>query len=256
MPEDSILSIREVTRSFGGIVALNSVSCEVRGSDGIFGIVGPNGAGKSVLLNCITGLYSLNSGSIHFLGRRIDGLRPHKLAEMGISRSFQATEHFHEVRVAEYLVASRPRTKRASVVACALSLRSASRSERAALQLAYDTLEMVGLAAYRHHRLGDLPYGLRKSVDIARAIATSPALLLLDEPTAGVSLDDRSVIAEMIRGIGATGVSVIVVDHDVAFIEELCAKLLVLNFGTVIASGPPAEVLRDSSVRTAYLGLV
>ena len=256
MPEDSILSIREVTRSFGGIVALNSVSCEVNGSGGIFGIVGPNGAGKSVLLNCITGLYSLNSGSIHFLGRRIDGLRPHRLAEMGISRSFQATEHFHEVRVAEYLVASRPRTKRASVVACALSLRSAGRSERAALQLAYDTLEMVGLAAYRHHRLGDLPYGLRKSVDIARAIATSPALLLLDEPTAGVSLDDRPVIAEMIRGIGATGVSVIVVDHDVAFIEELCAELLVLNFGTVIASGPPAKVLRDASVRAAYLGLV
>lgn len=256
MPEDSVLSIREVTRSFGGIVALNSVSCEINSGGGVFGIVGPNGAGKSVLLNCITGVYSLDSGSIYFMGRRIDALRPHRRAEMGISRSFQATEHFHEVRVAEYLVASRPRAKRASVVACALSLRSARRSERAALQLAYDTLEMVGLAEYRHDRVGDLPYGLRKSVDIARAIAASPTLLLLDEPTAGVSLDDRPVIAEMIRGIGATGVSVIVVDHDVAFIQELCAELLVLNFGTVIASGPPTDVLRDERVRAAYLGLV
>jgi ABC-type branched-subunit amino acid transport system ATPase component len=250
----TVLEVAHVVRTFGGIRAVADVTFDVAG-DSRVGVVGPNGAGKTVLLNLINGLYRLEAGTIHFNGRRIDELRPHRIAALGIGRTFQSMEQFKEFRVADYVMLGRLQHQVRSMVACVLNLGGVRRSERTERQVAVRTLDRLGLAHLARERMSQLPYGVQKQIDIARVIASEPTLMLLDEPTSGTTSSERQAIAAVLDDVARSSTTMIVVDHDVRFIASHCDHLIVMNYGELLAQGPPDEVLSLKEVINAYLGL-
>lgn len=249
----ALLEVRDVVRTFGGIRATDSVSFDVEHGE-VLGIIGPNGAGKTVLLNLINGVYAIEQGSIALNSERIDGLLPHQIAAKGIARTFQSTEQFKEFRVIDYVMLGRFAHQYRSHFAAALSLPGVSRSERDERRRAAATLERVGLARYSDERLSELAYGVQKQVDIARAMATEPTLMLLDEPTSGTTSAERSAIATVLTQMQDSETTVVIVDHDVRFLSAQCERLVALNYGRKIAEGTPAQVLRTPEVLASYLG--
>jgi ABC-type branched-subunit amino acid transport system ATPase component len=248
------LSVRDVTVRFGGLVAVNAVSFDVvRGET--FGVIGPNGAGKSTLLNAISGLVRLAGGTVHVVGEPVHGLRPDQRTRLGVGRTFQAAEVFNEFLVADYVSLGRLRHQRASMFATALRLPSTVAAERREARLARDLLARFGLQALAGSTLKELPYGVRKLVDLVRVLAGEPRLMLLDEPTSGTATSDRVMLAQVLAQARADGVSIVVVDHDVQFVSDSCARLLVMDAGSEIAAGEPAEVLSRPVVQAAYVGL-
>ncbi len=248
------LSVRDVTVRFGGLVAVNAVSFDVTRGE-TFGVIGPNGAGKSTLLNAISGLVRLAEGTVHVVGQPVHGLRPDQRTRLGVGRTFQAAEVFNEFLVADYVSLGRLRHQRASMLATVLRLPSMVTAERREARLARDLLARFGLAALAGSTLKELPYGVRKLVDLVRVLAGEPRLMLLDEPTSGTATSDRVMLAEVLAQARADGVSIVVVDHDVQFVSDSCARLLVMDAGSEIATGEPAEVLSRPAVQAAYVGL-
>jgi branched-chain amino acid transport system ATP-binding protein len=247
------LTLIDVVRTFGGIRAVDGVSIRAEGE--VLGIIGPNGAGKTVLLNLVNGVYPIDSGAITLDGVRIDGLRPHQIAALGVGRAFQSTEQFSDFRVVDYVMLGRLWHQYSSLYACGLGLPSVRRSERREHGLALETLERFALAEAADVRVSELAYGLQKIVDIARVVAAEPRLMLLDEPTSGTTSTERGAISAVLREIAAPGTTMLVIDHDVNFISTISDRIVVLNYGQVLAEGAATDVLGRPDVIEAYLGL-
>ena len=251
--EATALRVVELTRSFGGLRALEGVSFDVRPGE-LFGIVGPNGAGKTTLLNCISGVDPPESGSIWLGDRRLTGIAAHRVAALGVARTFQSADFFGELTVQDYVMVGCVPRASSSVLASGLGLRSARRTEREETGVVLDLLEEFNLIGAASVRLENLPYGTRKIVDIVRALNARPRVLLLDEPTSGTSAEDRISIRDLLSKIKSQGVSILVVDHDIRFISDTCDRLLAMNFGKRLGLGVPAEVLNMPDVVASYLG--
>lgn len=220
-----------------------------------FGIIGPNGAGKSSLLNVVNGYYRPRSGRVRCSGVDLLGSRPHQIAGLGISRTFQNIELSPEATVHDNVLLGRHRHLRTTVVEEMTRLGRARREERRNRAQAERVIEFFGLDDVVDHPVSELPYGRQKLVELARAVSMEPRLLLLDEPTAGMTGAERSEIAEQIRRLRESrGVTIVIIEHDAGFIRELTSRIVVLDFGTVIALGETHEVMQRPAVVEAYLG--
>ena len=233
-----LLEADGVTVKFGGLTAVNSVSFHVDEGE-IVGLIGPNGAGKTTFFNAISGFRPPDAGTVTFKGASIIGLRPHKISRMGMSRTFQIVKPFAEMSVLD------------NVMMGAFSVHKATRDARAA---AMKALELVKFSNWAHRRAGDLPVAGRKRLEVAKVMACAPKLILLDEVMAGLTPSEHNEMIEAVRNIQASGVAIVIIEHVMPVIMNLCDRIYVLHHGDLICEGPPANVVRDADVVRAYLG--
>lgn len=249
-----LLEIRRLSIAFAGLQALDDVSFEVRKGE-ILGLIGPNGAGKSTLLNCVSRVYEPTGGSLLYQGENLLEWKIHDLAALGIRRTFQNLELFHEASVRENVILGAASRYRANVVSDLLRLGSARRAESQILAQADKLLGELGLSEYAEARVAALPYGVQKAVELARALASDPELLLLDEPAAGMNPEEsRRVGATLQRLRREQGITLVLVEHDMRLVMSVCDRIVVLDHGEKIAEGAPAEVRENPAVVAAYLG--
>ena len=248
-----LLSVEGLERSFGGVRALDGAAVEVSAGE-VHGLIGPNGAGKTTLLNVISGLFRPTRGRIVLGGERIDGLPPHRIAALGITRTYQNIRLFPGLSALENVMVGAHLVRRGDTLRRMLFLRSARDDEARAREAALQLLGRVGLGDRAHHRVSGLSYGDQRRVEIARALASSPRLVLLDEPTAGMNAVEVQAVAAVIREVAKQGQSVVLVEHNVQLVMQVCDRITVLNFGKVIAHGEPQHVASHAEVIAAYLG--
>jgi branched-chain amino acid transport system ATP-binding protein len=248
-----MLALNQVSRRFGGLSAVNNVSFKIE-SGQIVGLIGPNGAGKTTLLNLISGLDQATSGDIRLNGTPIQRLPPQRINQLGIARTYQNIRLFAEMSVLENVIIGMHTQGQAGLLQAALMLPSYRAEERRLREQASKLLEQLELAQFRNKAADGLSYGDQRRVEIARALATHPKLLLLDEPTAGMNAIERAHLGELILSLRTEGLTVLVIEHDMAFIAQVCDHIVVLNFGEVIASGTIDEIKSDPVVVEAYLG--
>jgi branched-chain amino acid transport system ATP-binding protein len=246
----SVLQLTDVSKTFGGVRAVTDATFTVNEGD-VFGLIGPNGAGKTTVVNLVTGYFSPSSGSIDFEGRSVLGEAPYRLARRGLSRTFQNLQLFDGESVLNNVLIGR----HLSFNGRRWQMWSKRRSEeRAQHRSAYELLERLGLVELAHEDVGGLPYGVRRRVEVARALAVDPKLLLLDEPTAGMTRKESDEIGELIRSVNASGVTVLLVDHNVRLVTNVCDRVAVMDWGAVVVEGTPKEIWEDQRVKDAYLG--
>jgi branched-chain amino acid transport system ATP-binding protein len=248
-----MLTLSSISKNFGGLQVLQDISLTVP-ERGIFGLIGPNGAGKTTVFNLITGLLAPSSGSLEFHGQSLNGLAPHQITRRGIARTFQNIRVFKEMSLTENVLVAMGRQARYAAVRVLLpssSLQVAQRRERAE---AKELLGRVGLAEKAELLAGKLSYGEQRRLEIARALATAPKLLLLDEPAAGMNGAEKQQLMEEIVKLEADGLSFLIIEHDMRFVMGLCRQIAVLNFGQLIAQGTPAAIRANPEVVEAYLG--
>lgn len=249
----SLLVLKDVTKIFGGLIAVNDLSFTVE-EGSIVGLIGPNGAGKTTVFNCITGNYKPERGQIFFDRSSIMGLLPHRVVELGIARTFQSIRLFGKLSVLENALAGRHCRMKAGLLSCMLHTPAMRREEDAAVERCMEELSFVGLADRCHEAAGGLSYGNQRLLEVARALSSDPRLLILDEPAGGMNDQETSALVDIIRAIRARGVTVLLIEHDMRLVMQICEKLVVLEHGTLIAEGDPDSVRSDPAVIEAYLG--
>jgi branched-chain amino acid transport system ATP-binding protein len=250
----AVLKVESVNLRFGAVWALNNVSLEVKEHE-LLAVIGPNGAGKTSLLNCINGFYRPDAGSITFLDEDITRLSPYRIAERGISRTFQNMQLYTGLTALDNIMAGRHIYLRKGIAACAFFFGWARREEIEHRRVVEDILDFLEIKPIRKQVVGALSYGLRKRVDLGRALALEPRLLLLDEPMAGMNREEKEDMARFILDIyEERGTPMVLIEHDMGLVMDIADRVVVLDFGVKIAEGPPDEIRNNDRVIKAYLG--
>jgi branched-chain amino acid transport system permease protein len=250
---ETVVSLTGLAKEYGGVHAVRGIDLEVRSGE-VVGLIGPNGAGKTTLVNMISGLVPPSSGSATVLGTTIGRTPVHQLAAAGVSRTFQHSKLFNRLSALENVLVGAHLASRPTFLRRLLWLPSARRDERAALEHAAGCLRRVGLGDLAGNRASSLSYGDQRRLEIARALASEPSLLILDEPAAGMNHVEAATLSELIRSLARDGLTILFIEHNVGMVLETCTRVVVLDFGEVIASGSPAEIAADPAVIEAYLG--
>ena len=250
---EHLLALDNVGKHFGGVTALADVSLHIKAGE-IYGLIGPNGAGKTTLFNVVTGLYQLDSGAFDFAGQRYTQCKPHLLAQAGIARTFQNIRLFANMTALENVMVGRHLRTTIGIWGALTRNAAARAEERSTVQGARELLDYVGIEAAHQTLAKHLSYGEQRRLEIARALATEPKLLALDEPAAGMNATETVALKALLQKIRASGITVLLIEHDVKLIMGLCDRVAVLVYGKKIAEGVPEEVRRNKAVIAAYLG--
>ena len=248
-----MLSLSGITKNFGGLQVLEDITLEIP-DRGIFGLIGPNGAGKTTLFNLISGMFIPSRGEIKFNGRRLNGMAPYKITRQGVARTFQNIRIFRDMSLIENVLVALGERANPGMARVLLPLAEHRRAETFETVSALELLARVGLADKPDRIAGTLSYGQQRRLEIARALATEPKLLLLDEPAAGMNPPEKQLLMEQIFTLEGSGLSLLIIEHDMRFIMGLCEQIAVLNFGRLIAQGTAAEIRDNRAVVEAYLG--
>jgi branched-chain amino acid transport system ATP-binding protein len=252
-PRASALKVEHVGIRFGGLVALSDLNFSVDEGE-IVSLIGPNGAGKTTAFNIVTGFLAPTHGSVSYRGTPLGGLKPHEIADIGLVRTFQRTSVFPNDTVFDNLLIGLHRQSRTSLAEAILGLPRARHVERAISERAHELAERVGLGRRLHDLAGSLSYGEQRLVGVALALAANPTMLLLDEPVSGMNASETHTFVELIRNIRDRGVTILLVEHDMPMVMSVSDRIVVLNYGRIIAEGPPDTIRNDPAVIEAYLG--
>ncbi len=249
----TILESKNVCKHFGGLKAVDDISMQVKKGE-IFGIIGPNGAGKTTFFNTCSGVYTPTSGEIYLNGENISGKAPEEIARKGMARTFQNIQLFKYMTVLENVRIGYHIHTKTNMADAFFKTKRYKEDEENSLKAAKEIIEKVGISEYMDTMAGNLAYGLQRKVEIARALAINPNILLLDEPAAGMNPNETKELSDFIKKINAEGYTVVVIEHDMKFIMNLCHRILVINFGKKICEGTPADVKSNQDVHDAYFG--
>lgn len=248
-----MLSLQRITKKFGGVTALEDVSFHVAGGD-ITGVIGPNGAGKTTLFNIASGLYSQDGGEVHLGEKNISRLPTERLARLGMVRTFQNVELFGKMTVLENVMVGLHTKSKSGIFSCACKLPGQIREEKTIRSRALTWLEYAGIAELEGMTAASLPFGKGRLLEIARALASEPRIILMDEPAAGLNSRETMGLAELIKKIKASGITIVLVEHDMELVMDVCDTVVVLNLGRKLAAGTPREIQENPEVIAAYLG--
>lgn len=250
---EEILKVSHVTQRFGGLTALDDINLTV-GPGEIVGIIGPNGAGKSTLFNVVTGYYRPTAGSVSLLGQDITGTAPHRIAALGFARTFQNIRLFPKMTARENVMMARNIKTKSNFFDIIFRTKRNRTEEQETERYVESLLQLLNISAYRHMLATSLPYGAQRKLEIARALAIEPKLLLLDEPAAGMNEQETLELMEIMQKLSSMGYTILLIEHDMKFVMNTCQWITVVNYGKQIATGTPDEIKRNEAVIEAYLG--